>query len=71
LRRQTHRGLTGRALGGFATGGRTYGFSTVLEESPLTSRIRGNFGSCIRKIQGCPADFRDVRFRSLAEEDSG
>jgi site-specific DNA recombinase len=34
LRRQTHRGLTGRALAGFATGGKTYGFTTIVEASP-------------------------------------
>jgi DNA invertase Pin-like site-specific DNA recombinase len=28
IRRQTHRGLEGRALQGFATGGKTYGYSS-------------------------------------------
>ncbi|MEO8212374.1 MAG: recombinase family protein, partial [Myxococcales bacterium] len=34
IRRETHRGLEGRALAGFATGGKTYGFTTVLEANP-------------------------------------
>ena len=34
VRKQTHRGLEGRALGGFWTGGRCYGFATVTEENP-------------------------------------
>ncbi len=34
IRRETHRGLEGRALAGFATGGKTYGFKTVLEPNP-------------------------------------
>jgi DNA invertase Pin-like site-specific DNA recombinase len=34
IRTETHRGLEGRALAGFATGGKTYGFSTVPEENP-------------------------------------
>jgi site-specific DNA recombinase len=34
LRRQTHRGLEGRALKGFCTGGRTYGFESVVEANP-------------------------------------
>ena len=31
---ETHRGLQGRALAGFSTGGRVYGFSTVPEATP-------------------------------------
>src|SRR5204862_3803504 len=34
VRRQTHRGLEGRALAGFHTGGRTFGYATVEEPSP-------------------------------------
>ena len=34
IRRQTHRGLEGRALAGFHTGGRTYGFRSVPEPNP-------------------------------------
>jgi hypothetical protein len=34
IRTETHRGLEGRALAGFATGGKTYGFSTVPESNP-------------------------------------
>jgi DNA invertase Pin-like site-specific DNA recombinase len=34
VRRQTHRGLEGRALTGFHTGGRTFGYGTVEEPSP-------------------------------------
>ena len=34
VRRQTHRGLEGRALAGFHTGGRTFGYGTVEEPSP-------------------------------------
>ncbi|MGQ0504594.1 MAG: recombinase family protein [Myxococcaceae bacterium] len=34
VRKQTHRGLEGRALAGFWTGGRVYGYSTVPEENP-------------------------------------
>lgn len=34
VRTETHRGLQGRALAGFWTGGRVYGFSTVEEENP-------------------------------------
>ena len=34
VRTETHRGLEGRALTGFWTGGRVYGYSTVLEENP-------------------------------------
>ncbi len=33
-RARTHRGLEGRALSGHATGGRTYGYSTVFELNP-------------------------------------
>ncbi len=31
VRYQTHRGLTGRALGGFSTGGSLYGYATIAE----------------------------------------
>ena len=34
VRRQTHRGLEGRALQGFSTGGRTYGYVTENEPNP-------------------------------------
>lgn len=34
IRTETHRGLEGRALAGFATGGKTYGFTTVSEPNP-------------------------------------
>ncbi len=34
VRRQTRRGLEGRALAGFHTGGRTYGYKTVPEANP-------------------------------------
>lgn len=34
VRRQTHRGLEGRAIAGFATGGKTYGYATVPEPNP-------------------------------------
>ena len=34
VRAETHRGLEGRALGGFSTGGRCYGYKTVQEENP-------------------------------------
>lgn len=34
VRAETHRGLEGRALDGFSTGGRCYGYRTVQEENP-------------------------------------
>jgi site-specific DNA recombinase len=34
VRAETHRGLEGRALAGFSTGGRCYGYTTVQEENP-------------------------------------
>jgi len=34
VRTETHRGLEGRALGGFWTGGRCYGYRTIQEENP-------------------------------------
>ncbi len=34
VRAETHRGLEGRALAGFSTGGRCYGLTTVQEENP-------------------------------------
>jgi DNA invertase Pin-like site-specific DNA recombinase len=34
VRKQTHRGLEGRALAGFWTGGRLYGYATKEEENP-------------------------------------
>ncbi|MDT5014710.1 MAG: site-specific recombinase, partial [Mycobacterium sp.] len=34
VRAETHRGLEGRALSGFATGGKTFGFTTVVEPDP-------------------------------------
>lgn len=34
VRKQTHRGLEGRALAGFWAGGRCYGYTTVAEENP-------------------------------------
>ena len=34
VRTETHRGLEGRALSGFWTGGKCYGYSTVQEENP-------------------------------------
>jgi len=34
IREETHRGLEGRALAGFATGGKTFGFKTVPEPNP-------------------------------------
>lgn len=33
VRHETHRGLQGRALAGFSTGGRTYGYMTIEEEN--------------------------------------
>jgi DNA invertase Pin-like site-specific DNA recombinase len=34
VRAETHRGLEGRALAGFSTGGRCYGYTTVQEDNP-------------------------------------
>lgn len=34
VRTETHRGMEGRALAGFSTGGRTYGYTSVPEEAP-------------------------------------
>ena len=34
VRTETHRGLEGRALAGFATGGKTFGFKTITEPNP-------------------------------------
>jgi site-specific DNA recombinase len=34
VRKMTHRGLEGRALAGFHTGGRCYGYRTVVEPNP-------------------------------------
>jgi site-specific DNA recombinase len=34
IARQTHRGLTGRALAGFSTGGSLYGYRTIGELNP-------------------------------------
>src|SRR5580700_7226098 len=34
VKSETHRGLEGRALGGFWTGRRVYGYATVQEENP-------------------------------------
>lgn len=34
VRAETHRGMEGRAIAGFSTGGRTYGYSAVTEENP-------------------------------------
>lgn len=34
IRKQTHRGLTGRALAGFSTGGKVYGYTTRTEDNP-------------------------------------
>jgi site-specific DNA recombinase len=34
VRTETHRGLEGRALGGFWTGGRCYGYRTIQEQNP-------------------------------------
>lgn len=34
VKKETHRGLEGRALQGFATGGKCYGYSSVQEENP-------------------------------------
>jgi hypothetical protein len=34
VRSETHRGLEGRALGGFSTGGRVYGYRTIVEPNP-------------------------------------
>lgn len=34
VRAETHRGLEGRALAGFATGGKTFGFKTIIEPNP-------------------------------------
>lgn len=34
VRAETHRGMEGRAIAGFSTGGRTYGYASVAEESP-------------------------------------
>src|SRR5262249_2065070 len=35
VRAETHRGMEGRALGGFATGGRTFGYDTHKEQNPV------------------------------------
>ena len=37
VRKQTHRGLEGRALSGYWPGGRVYGYRTVEEENPPSS----------------------------------
>jgi DNA invertase Pin-like site-specific DNA recombinase len=34
VKKETHRGLEGRAIQGFATGGKCYGYSSVQEENP-------------------------------------
>lgn len=34
VKKETHRGLEGRALQGFATGGKCFGYSSVQEETP-------------------------------------
>lgn len=34
IRKQTHRGLEGRALAGFSTGGKVYGYTTIVEPNP-------------------------------------
>jgi DNA invertase Pin-like site-specific DNA recombinase len=44
IRTETHRGLEGRALAGFATGGKTYGFSTVPEVNPPDVDTPARFG---------------------------
>lgn len=38
VKTETHRGLEGRALAGFWTGGRVYGYSTVQEQNPPDSK---------------------------------
>lgn len=34
IQKQTHRGLTGRAIAGFSTGGSLYGYTTIAEANP-------------------------------------
>ena len=44
VKHETHRGMEGRAIGGFATGGRTYGYGTVAEDNPTDlDRVRRRY----------------------------
>jgi site-specific DNA recombinase len=50
VRSETHRGLEGRALGGFCAGGRVYGYCTEPEENPPDpERVRKVY--CIEKSE--------------------
>lgn len=60
VRAETHRGLEGRAIAGFSTGGRCYGFSSVPEENPADPahprrvlRVSEDQAAVVREIFQC------------------
>jgi DNA invertase Pin-like site-specific DNA recombinase len=56
VRTETHRGLEGRALGGFWTGGRVYGYATVTRRTRPISSIRESAPPSIpRRRTSCSA----------------
>ena len=52
VRTETHRGLEGRALAGFSTGGRVYGFSTVKEEgAAAVADVKDEGGTAVAEVK--------------------
>jgi DNA invertase Pin-like site-specific DNA recombinase len=67
LRKKTHRGLEGRALAGFHTGGRCFGYEGEVEENPENSehrrtvlRINEEEGKLVRRVFEMYADGKSL-----------
>jgi site-specific DNA recombinase len=56
LAKKTHRGLEGRALNGFHTGGRCYGYDNVKDEAGVRQRVNGKEAETVRRIFEIAAD---------------
>jgi site-specific DNA recombinase len=68
VKSETHRGLEGRALAGFHTGGACYGYTTVSEENPrdpehprMVVRIEQDEAQVVRRIFALYADGTPLR----------
>jgi len=56
LGKKTYRGLEGRALKGFHTGGRCYGYDNIANETGVRQRVNGKEAETVRRIFEMAAD---------------
>jgi hypothetical protein len=56
LAKKTHRGLEGRALQGFHTGGRCYGYENIAEPEGVRLRINAQEARIVQRIFEMAAD---------------